>query len=491
MRSGRLVRVLAVVALFLLAGAAAEGGEGMVRVTYKPTDEVFVNPERGFYVQYTSRGVGRPLHYVELRSQRYLGRSLILRLYYLHQFRDKELSEEFLNLVRADLDAARRGGVKVILRFAYADGFEPDAPLEIVLRHIEQLQPVFSENYDVIAVVQAGFIGAWGEWHSSTNDLTSLENRRAVLLKLLEAVPVERMVQVRTPEYKRSIFGVDTPLGPDQAFDGSPLARTGHHNDCFLASDTDYGTYRDIVRDQEYLHLDSRYVAMGGETCTPQEPLAPPKDRPVSLLPHLSPDYERHQCPNAVREMEYLHWSYLNSGYHAGILNSWRADGCMEEIERRLGYRFELVTGEYSTQVERGGTLQVRLELVNTGFAAPFNRRLVELILRHVDSGDVFAARLPNDPRFWLPGEPIEITAEVGVPADVPAGRYELLLHLPDPAESLYGRPEYSIRLANEGVWEERTGFNSLLHVVEVLDSEGSGYSEDLPVFRSYAGVGD
>jgi len=26
---------------------------------------------------------------------------------------------------------------------------------------------------DVIAVLQAGFIGTWGEWHSSTNDLVA------------------------------------------------------------------------------------------------------------------------------------------------------------------------------------------------------------------------------------------------------------------------------------------------------------------------------
>ena len=27
------------------------------------------------------------------------------------------------------------------------------------------------------------------------------------------------------------------------AFDGSDISRTGHHNDCFLASDTNLGTY--------------------------------------------------------------------------------------------------------------------------------------------------------------------------------------------------------------------------------------------------------
>lgn len=46
----------------------------------------------------------------------------------------------------------------------------------------------------------------------------------------------------------------------------------------------------------------------------------------------------------------------------------------------------------------------------------------------------------------------------------MPAGSYELLLPLPDAYESLSGRPEYSIRLANEEMWEESSGYNRLHH---------------------------
>jgi hypothetical protein len=37
------------------------------------------------------------------------------------------------------------------------------APKKIVLQHITQLAPVFKKNADVIAVLQEGFIGIWGE----------------------------------------------------------------------------------------------------------------------------------------------------------------------------------------------------------------------------------------------------------------------------------------------------------------------------------------
>jgi hypothetical protein len=56
------------------------------------------------------------------------------------------------------------------------------------------LAPLFREYHDVIAVAQAGFIGAWGEWHASTNDLTTPDNMRDILLRLLEILPEERLL---------------------------------------------------------------------------------------------------------------------------------------------------------------------------------------------------------------------------------------------------------------------------------------------------------
>ena len=38
-----------------------------------------------------------------------------------------------------------------------------DAPKNIVLNHIAQLKPLLQDNADVIACMQMGFIGTWGE----------------------------------------------------------------------------------------------------------------------------------------------------------------------------------------------------------------------------------------------------------------------------------------------------------------------------------------
>lgn len=49
------------------------------------------------------------------------------------------------------------------------------------------------------------------------------------------------MIQIRTPLQKRMITLIDTALTQNQAFQNTSVARIGHHNDCFLASDDDWG----------------------------------------------------------------------------------------------------------------------------------------------------------------------------------------------------------------------------------------------------------
>lgn len=45
---------------------------------------------------------------------------------------------------------------------------------------------------------------------------------------------------------------------------------------------------------------------------------------------------------------------------------------------------------------------------------------------------------------------------------------YELLLNFPDPAITLRENPDFSIQLANEGLWEPGTGYNKLNHILFV-----------------------
>lgn len=118
--------------------------------------------------------------------------------------------------------------------------------------------------------MEAGFIGFWGEWHHSTNGLDNSENRRKILNKILSVLPSERMVAVRVSTYKTDALNNSNPLTPETAFNSSYRARTGYHNDCFLANSDDEGTYdsSDPESTKTFLNFDTRYVVQGGESCT-------------------------------------------------------------------------------------------------------------------------------------------------------------------------------------------------------------------------------
>lgn len=177
----------------------------MEQVSYKASNEIIVNPERGFYKATSCEmGTSGALSVSTLKNYRANGYSLIFRYFYLENFRDKALTDEALQFFDKDMAAMREAGVKCVLRFAYTSlETEPDAPLSIIQTHIDQLKPYLAKNADVIAVWQAGFIGSWGEWYYTTNNLNTPSARKAVLDKLLEALPEGRVVQVRTPQYKQ------------------------------------------------------------------------------------------------------------------------------------------------------------------------------------------------------------------------------------------------------------------------------------------------
>ncbi|WP_432542001.1 DUF4832 domain-containing protein [Kineococcus sp. SYSU DK002] len=474
--------------LLLVPSASATAGTGTGpghrhsnTVTYQPSDETIANPQRGFYrhteTHYRADGSGyTPLDAATLRSYRDDGVTQILRVFYLEKFAaTPTLDPRWLSKVEADLASAREAGVSVIVRFAYAQGdawpYSPpygDATLDVVLSHIEQLGPLLRANADVIATVQSGFVGLWGEGYYTDHFAADPANpgvvteedwakRAAVVQALLDELPDDRTLQVRTMYMKQTVLGVPTgeegALTPGQAYDGTDLARVGHHNDCFLASPDDFGTFLSspLALDEDYLAADTRYVPMGGETCT----VNPPKS----------------EWGSASTLMARYHFSYLNRDYNQDVLNSWGQAG-IEETAKRLGYRFVLEDSTVTAGLPRErSSATVEVEVRNEGWAAPYNERPARLVLRN-DKGAWAVpftggegSTSPADARDWAPGTTTVITAE---PCGVPKGKYDAYLELPSPDASVQSDPDFSIRTANTGTWMAETGWNDLGQSVTV-----------------------
>ena len=250
---------------------------------------------------------------------------MILRLFYLHEFlNESAVSVEYLAKMQADFDSIRAAGIKCIVRFAYSASQSAavwDATPDKVFSHIESLSTVLKKNSDVIAGVQAGFIGAWGEWYYTKNfagqgyipDATDQQNRITLVENLLKILPDHIVVDSRTPAIMKNLAQDDKPISASEAFSGSFKSRIGHHNDCFVASASDYGTYTDLEKDLAYLHETTKYTITGGETC------------------NGSNNYS--DCVNSVSRLKELHWTYLNRGYNKDVYDKWQEQNCYDEID--------------------------------------------------------------------------------------------------------------------------------------------------------------
>lgn len=437
-------------------------------VTYTPSTAVFSNPERGFY-RYTAThsGAYNSLNQNTLINYRVNNNiTLIFRYFYMEEFLNSPISDAFLANVQSDFNKIRNAGLKCVIRFAYTsdeDAPQKDASKAQILAHIQQLRPILQANADVISVMQAGFIGVWGEWYYTSQpefggwgynqtDLTTGNNnhRKDILNAILTALPTNRMVQVRYPAFKQGSYS-QAALTDNQAFSQTNLARIGHHNDCFLASATDYGTYENVSQQYPYLEQDTKFVPMGGETCKLNAP--------------------RTDCSTAMFEMAKFHWSFLNIDYFPGVISGFTTNNCFTDIQKKLGYRFELNSATFPQSVSIGNSLPITLKITNQGYAAPYNQRTVYLILKNQTTNQVYSIPMATDPRKWLGPNQITITENLSLPANIINGSYKLFLSIPDADATLATRPEYAIRLANENTWESTTGFNNLNYTLNITNA--------------------
>jgi hypothetical protein len=174
-----------------------------------------------------------------------------------------------------------------------------------------------------------------------------------------------------------------------------------------------------------------------------------------------------------MAELRRYHWSFCGSTYAEPVTGTWRKNGTFEEMERKLGYRYQLISATLPDKGTAGQQTQIRIQLRNTGFAPLYNERHAYIVLR--DESKTYSIALQSDPRRWLPNDAVTTIEEtITLPADIPAGTYRLYLHMPDASASLADDPRYAVRFANTDVWDAATGMNSL-HASLVITDSASG----------------
>jgi hypothetical protein len=314
-------------------------------LVFKESNKEVINPGRGFYVQINSNEEER---FEELKKDNI---KIALVAYDIEDYLNIKISEEKLKELEIILKEARKYHMKIVFRAAY--GFDPKykdpETIDNIYTHIKQIAPILNANKDVILSVQAGFIGPWGEWHSSkffTGNEEEVKLRNQTLSVLLENLDQDIALNVRRPRFIRDAIAA-----------GINISRLGLHNDALLSTKDDMGTYDDPAysREKELSWAKGNITqgVNGGE------------------MPLVS---EYSNISSAIKEMESLQITYLNSRYNKEVLEEWKTtkykgQNGLEYINNHLGYRLWLGEVELSTNIKTNRKFSIKAVMHNSGFA--------------------------------------------------------------------------------------------------------------------------
>lgn len=430
-----------------------------VEVTYTPDNTtIFKNPERGYTEELSYKVSAAHPTVVKNNLDNNWGGSnqmtLVMVLYNFNKFKAADIPSEVLAGFDEDMQILRDCGVKCVLRFAYTESQsdKTDATPEWVKRHLEQLQPHLAANADVIYVLEAGFIGSWGEWYYTTNYGNESQhmnsNRRKVIQYLFDNAPTDRFILFRYSMLKTEYFGDETPLSAEEGFSGTMRARWGCHNDAFLNNWGNDGTYASNDDDddpavRQFVATETLYVPNGGETNVESNSTA---DKVYAKAPE---------------EMAAYHWSFCGKSYATQVTSRWKSSGIYDTLNIHMGYRYNLLDAQFSDQAAPGGKANITIRVRNSGYAPIYNRRTAYIVLKN--GNKTYPIALKADPRRWKPNGFISwINEQIELPSNIAEGTYQLYLWLPDQYESIKNDPRFAVRFANTGVWDSSTGYNNL-----------------------------
>ncbi|MDL2256269.1 DUF4832 domain-containing protein [Parabacteroides sp. OttesenSCG-928-K15] len=431
---------------------------------------------------------------LEQEMQKFASDSIVLiqTYFYLTETIGKPLTEKHFTTMQTFLDKLRELGLKAVLRFAYERQNlyrEKEGPtMEDFRVHMAQLKPFLEKNKDVIYVMQAGFIGAWGEWHHSIHrHEKSEESKREILSMILDMVPKERMVQVRIPAYKNV-------LGRDH----KDFNRVSFHDDFIVIKPHIWDArMSEGKKDYEQMKEESPYLVIDGELPWGEWSMNRDMDDPDGgwlidglpaarrlFLQHYSSLSAMHNYKeNKGRSSEDEKFSMIlwketpipvdflkaekmpiSDGYFQKKDGTPVERNVFDYVRDHLGYRIELQELSTSKNWKAGVANEVNLSLINRGFSTLYNEHPVYFVLLDQSGNVAFSEQTTVNVNDWQPYDPKDatctpllhtISARIQLPEGFAKGQYQLALWIPDGSDRLMYDPKFAIRCANGDVpWQ-------------------------------------
>ena len=343
------------------------------------------NPNRGFYYIYGFRIKDEINDWktdVKDRMENDPDTSLALVEVNLQEYRFGEISHAGMDSRKALFAALEKQNKQYIVRFLYDwngenEQYEPQN-IDIIVGHMQQIEPILQKYADRIFTLQGLFIGNWGEMNGTK--YTDQESMQRLASTLASVSDPGTYLSVRTPMQWRKITQTSEP---DRLEESSPYTRRlGLFNDGMLGNESDYGTYgtqdkteagtyKEWTREEELDFQDTlcKTVPIGGEVID---------------------DNVYNDLDNAVADFNRMHVTYLNEDYDRNVLDKWsnstiHTEDCFDGMDgltymkARLGYR--LVLKECRMQQDFWkDTLHMELDIQNVGFAPVYKECEAKMI---------------------------------------------------------------------------------------------------------------
>ncbi|MBR1837881.1 MAG: DUF4832 domain-containing protein, partial [Kiritimatiellae bacterium] len=412
---------------------------------------------------------------------------------------DIPIDDATLDAWRETFAKARENGVLLTPRFAYdgdgVTGCEP-SDFDMVLRHIAQISGVLNAFPDVVAAIECGIVGPFGEMWGSIYDDKVYAPR--LIRAWLDSLDPRIKVLVRSPKYLFRLFKTevlgnkDAALAPEQFLarraELPDRDRLGLYNDGYLLTSSDTGTFpggsENFTRDQaREFFSDLRAVPYGGEFGGYNSTGAAADAESYTNCPFASAYMVATNRYNQVRDWYDMHLSYMrgwtsgnrtivrlgelpfsddpfgfdgiDDGYataeafframaSGGMgfafdgmpdLHEWNGRSLLDFMTAHMGPRFVLRASSLSGSAAPGGALDLRFEIENTGFGDLLRTADAEVLLSR-DGVSFYAAPVAIDVAADVPSRAKKAFAlSMELPSGIDEGDWNAYLRLHVPAD--------------------------------------------------------
>lgn len=366
--------------IFLLIVFSFEvNAQELIRDKYKETEQLIINPDRGFYIQ---NGSSHQTVTEDIINKSF--NATVYRVYFsLRNYKNGKISNKTLERLENILKKANKEKRTLIPRFYYTWGYENGKPFtspkeEIIIKHIKQIAPVLNKYFKSISFLEAGFIGAWGEWHSDQYGSNKRYHpfRKTLVQTLLSELNENIFIALRYPSDHHKINKL------------KGIHRVGLHHDCPNYYNDEYpSSNADKITPS---------APQGGEVC---------KLKPKGQFGKTSNFEKYYGCKVMKKYFDKFNFDTLNGSDWSKSNSRFEKQGCWKEIRDRLGYRFVITGSKLSNGI-------LYFEVKNVGFGKSFKKRLVSLKI----GNKIIKTQI--DVSNWISGNTYIEKIEVGETSD-------------------------------------------------------------------------